>query len=587
MGTQNEKMPSTITAKAAELLGDLSGLGIEQNEATHYQCPAVKQQADTLAEQLRQMEDARISKMLLEQKAPVLPEDVYYVSQAIGEAISGWGVGRYVIDAGTGAGKTTAIIDLLKKNVTSCPRFEVEGRKRILYLCNRKALWEQIVQAVLGDGVKRDFRDLDLINWAMSECLRFEFIDVQTYQKLQKDYQEDPERTLEHIKRCYTYIVCDEAHYFVNDAKFNHKTNVAYQCIEQLVSCKTVIYMSATMDFLIQKWKEEGTLSPENYYRIPRRKSCISEIRFYYRDAERKALLDSIPPGEKAVVFVTSYATLERMRLIYGDTAAYYCSGNNKHGSMDALYDCVRDGKLLKRILFTTTVLYNGVDIKDEKVKHIFIEQWLPMEVIQEIGRKRPLNENDTCKLYLRGKGMRELETRLKEANQNLEPALCYRTGGEAWEKFLEQPDVNNRIGEESVLDYDHRTGEYHINEMKEMLFRYQKSVALEMLQKGYHDAILSMVRGDLGGPVPEYKSEDASAYIAEHLNEPMLKEDLKVALLRVLCIVPAKGRSSKETIGRLLLNRELQKYGVTIESTRATSGKWRFKTVWTLVELE
>ena len=114
---------------------------------------------------------------------------------------------------------------------------------------------------------------------------------------------------------------------------------------------------------------------------------------------------------------------------------------------------------------------------------------------------------------------------------------------------------MNNRIGEESVLDYDHRTGEYHINEMKEMLFRYQKSVALEMLQKGYHDAILSMVRGDLGGPVPEYKSEDASAYIAEHLNEPMLKEDLKVALLCVLCIVPAKGRSSKETIGKLLLN--------------------------------
>lgn len=120
---------------------------------------------------------------------------------------------------------------------------------------------------------------------------------------------------------------------------------------------------------------------------------------------------------KKVIVFVTSYATLEKMKLIYGDTASYYCSGNNMHGSMDALYDCVRDGKLLKRILFTTTVLYNGVDIKDETVKHIFIEQWLPMEVIQEIGRKRPLNENDTCKLYLRSKGMRELETRLKEAN--------------------------------------------------------------------------------------------------------------------------------------------------------------------------
>lgn len=73
--------------------------------------------------------------------------------------------------------------------------------------------------------------------------------------------------------------------------------------------------------------------------------------------------------------------------------------------------------------------------------------------------------------------------------------------------EVLAAPDVNERIGEESTLYYDHRTKEYHINEMKEMFFQYQKSVALKMLQDGYHDAILSMIRGDLGGPVPEYKS--------------------------------------------------------------------------------
>lgn len=38
------------------------------------------------------------------------------------------------------------------------------------------------------------------------------------------------------------------------------------------------------------------------------------------------------------------------------------------------------------------------------------------------------------------------------------------------------------------------------------------------MIQKGYHDAILSMIRDDLGGSIPEYKSDNASAYIAEHL---------------------------------------------------------------------
>lgn len=572
---------------AVKLLGDFPELGLLSSELRPIQPLEMKPQTDELAEQARLMEEARISEMLFKRVVPALLEDVRYVSQAIGEAIQGWGVGRYVIDAGTGAGKTTAIMDLLKKNIASCPRFEVEGRKRILYLCNRKALWEQIVQAILADGVERDFRDTDLIRLAMIECLSFEFVEVQTYQKLQKDYQENPEKTLEHIKNSYTYIVCDEAHFFVNDAKFNHKTNLAYQCIEQLVPCKTVIYMSATMDLLIQKWKEEGTLPPENYYRIPRRKSCVSEIRFYYRDAERKALLDSIPPDEKVIVFVSSRATLEKMKLIYGDAASYYCSDHNKSGAMDTLYDCVRHGKLLKRILFTTTVFYNGVDIKDETVKHIFIEQWLPMEVIQEIGRKRPVSEQDTFKLYLRGKGKRELETRLKEATYNLEPALCYRAGGETWEKFLAAPDVNERIGEESTLYYDHRTKEYHINEMKKMFFQYQKSVALKMLQDGYHDAILSMIRDDLGGPVPEYKSDNVSAYIAERLNEPMLKDELKAALIRVLNIVPAKGRSGQETIGKLLLNRELQKYGVEIITTRETAGKWRFKTVWMLVELK
>ena len=421
----------------------------------------------------------------------------------------------------------------------------------------------------------------------MSECLNFEFVEVQTYQKLQKDYQENPEKTLEHIKRCYTYIVCDEAHYFVNDAKFNHKTNIAYQCIEQLVSSKTVIYMSATMQPLIQKWKEEGSLLPENYFRIPRRRSCVSEIRFYYRDMERKALLDAIPEDEKVIVFVASRAALEKMKQIYGDAAGYYCSGHNKSGAMDDLRDCIRDGKLLKRILFTTTVLYNGIDIKDETVKHIFIEQWMPMEIIQEIGRKRPVNETDTCKLYLRGKGMRELGTLLKEANQELEPVLCYRTGGEVWEKFLAAPGTDVRIGETAALAYNHRTGEYHINEMKEMLFLYQKNTVLEMMQKGYHDAILSMIREDLGGPVPEYKSGDASAYIAEHFRKPMLKEDLRAGLICALGIIPAKGRSSKEMIGKTILNRELQKYEVEIVSMRATAGEWRFKTVWMLVELK
>ena len=66
-------------------------------------------------EMIWSLDDIRREEMLFERALPALPEDIRYVSQAIGDVIQGWGVGRYVIDAGTGAGKTTAIIDLLTK----------------------------------------------------------------------------------------------------------------------------------------------------------------------------------------------------------------------------------------------------------------------------------------------------------------------------------------------------------------------------------------------------------------------------------------------------------------------------------------
>lgn len=575
-----------IIPAAVAIVGDLSGYGVEypcEQLATVPTTPKAQEDTVNFWSFLSEM---CVEEVLFERSMPILPEEAFYISEALGDQMPNWGSGRYVIDAGTGAGKTTAIMNLLGKIVSETPEFEVEGRKRILYLCNRIPLKEQIIEAVFGDDVERDFRDYDRLFWDRLLCRRFSFIEIWTYQKLQKEYQNNPEGTLEFVKRCYTYIVCDEAHYFFNDAKFNHKTDIGYRCVEQLVPEKTVIYMSATMQPLIQKWKEEGSIAPEHYYRIPRRRSCVSEVRFYYRDAEREGILDAIPVDEKIVVFVTSRTSLEKMKQRYGSSASYYCSRNNQGGAMDALEDCIKGKKLLKRILFTTTALYNGVDIKDKTVKHIFIEQWMPIEIVQEIGRKRPEDESDTCKLYLRGRGKRELESRLKEAYKNLEPALYYHMGGEAWEKFLASPDINDRIGEESVLKYNHQAGAYEINEMKEMLFLYQKGIIRQMLSDGYHDALLRMLWDDLGGRIPEYKSDGVSAYIAEHLHERMQKKRMQADLIRLLCIVPAKGRSSREPIGRIILNRELQKYEVKIESGQGTAGEWRNKTFWELVEL-
>ena len=112
------------------LFGNLTDIGLDPCEALpRVPAPMMKPQAAE-QEMIWSLDDIRREEMLFERALPALPEDTRYVSQAIGDVIQSWGVGRYVIDAGTGAGKTTAIIDLLKKNMTSCPRFNVEDAQK-------------------------------------------------------------------------------------------------------------------------------------------------------------------------------------------------------------------------------------------------------------------------------------------------------------------------------------------------------------------------------------------------------------------------------------------------------------------------
>ena len=63
---------------------------------------------------------------------------------------------------------------------------------------------------------------------------------------------------------------------------------------------------------------------------------------------------------------------------------------------------CVKDGRQLKDILFTTKAMGVGIGLKDRGVKHIFIDQWNPLEIAQSLGRKRSLDADDTCTVYFR-----------------------------------------------------------------------------------------------------------------------------------------------------------------------------------------
>lgn len=80
----------------------------------------------------------------------------------------------------------------------------------------------------------------------------------------------------------------------------------------------------------------------------------------------------------------------------------------------DKLDDVLVGNVLQHQVTLTTTTLYNGVDMKDRALKYIVSELWNPLVNAQILGRKRPLDEGDTCAVYLLHYPKERLEGELK-----------------------------------------------------------------------------------------------------------------------------------------------------------------------------
>lgn len=196
---------------------------------------------------------------------------------------------------------------------------------------------------------------------------------------------------------------------------------------------------------------------------------------YFYARHNLVTILKRLPVGEKAIVFVELGDDLAEMETIFGDTAAYYCSPFNERyrKKYSDLSVCVKDGRQLKDILFTTKAMGVGIGLKDRGVKHIFIDQWNPLEIAQSIGRKRSLDADDTCTVYFRdysldwywgtNSGLKKFRSML--LNKYL-PAQAYMAGEEEFDKYLhsDNPEaIQKKIDKSKILEHNVVTG-YHIN---------------------------------------------------------------------------------------------------------------------------
>lgn len=207
---------------------------------------------------------------------------------------------------------------------------------------------------------------------------------------------------VEEILKEYQIIFVDECHYFFKDSFFNKTTSVILDWLLLEHSDKIIIFASATPEVIY------GCIPKEKFrftYEIPCDYSYIKDIYFYNTDEELRNILKTLPPREKAICFgsraLDGAIIANSMR-----GARFVCSPHNKefkkYSDKKTYNQLINNQKFLCKILMTTTVLDNGVNVKDEAVKHIITDLTDDISIIQCIGRKRVLSDNDEVTLYFK-----------------------------------------------------------------------------------------------------------------------------------------------------------------------------------------
>lgn len=410
-----------------------------------------------------------------------------YISDIIGfEDIATWKNGeRILITAGTGTGKSYFVR-------TSLFHFAKKRRKKILWLTNRSILREQ-VRSYLTEEQE-------------------EVITVMNYQAV----QERVTRTgwqLIRLFSAYDYVVYDEAHYPFADAGFNRKTDLILQPLTDNVMRNVIIFITAT--------PQQVLLFQDKYdhsYRIPYKFDHVRNIYFYSRKETFEAILQSIPREEKAIYFANRIKDAVSVSDEYGDEAKFICSVSNeysKHISKKAVEEIREKSKFSGNLLCTTRVLDNGIDIKDEAVRHIIIDISDPVEFIQCIGRKRVVNKTDYVDLYIERKTDFDLNgyiNRLQSPLYLLDE--LERIGKEAFLERYKQEELDSIVHNDIT-----------VNRSKVVMLEYLIGAYQKMLSVGFEKYIM----GILGIPVELISDADEKFHIMSI--EEMMQEHVGVKL--------------------------------------------------------
>lgn len=303
-----------------------------------------------------------------------------YVSDIISIAdIQSWKKNdNILISAGTGQGKSSFVLNKLY-------HYAREQEEKILLLVPRVLIKEQFLREQKNN---------------------IQNITIQTYQWLEN--LEDINSELTH----YDYIVADEAHYFLRDSSFNYNTRKSLMSLFN--SSSRCLYMSATLN-TFESLLRALNQTIDHYYSVTKEYDYIKKAYLFSGSNDKsleyieKQLYSIINNNEKAIVFINNTKDIE---LLYNKFKRNSTVLFNNHYSKNLVNkkiinetevaQILQEQMLPKNILFTTSILEMGVTIKDRQLKHIFTDGYNLENIVQMIGRKRQIDDEDYLNIHVK-----------------------------------------------------------------------------------------------------------------------------------------------------------------------------------------
>lgn len=484
------------------------------------------------------------------------------------EDIKSWMPGdNVVISAGTDTGKS-----YFAKNVLY--DYSKSTNKRILFLVNRL-------------NCKKQFH----VEIEMSE--KDDIIDIITYQKIEHDIL-NYDRHINYSQ--YGYIICDEWHYFIDDAIFNKTTDISYDEIINQTGCVKIL-MSATGNNMEEFLLNDGKKISYKY-ELEKEHNPAEVLEFFSKGEDIEYLISMIiNKNEKAIVFIQSANEAYSLHMKYEQYSLFNCASNNilyKYVNEEKIDRMLETEMFEENILITTACLDTGVNIIDESVKHIIVDMSDISSMFQCLGRKRCVSEDDKVSFYIKDINNYKLAGMIRKTECCIEKAeYLEKNGTQAYVlEYPRQIDESGIIYDISQSNRQKNMASKKANRLMLAKRRNNLSIYKELIKSehGYRDYVaktLGFVNED--GEFTYklfYKNDELQSFLWQCVEEDVVMHKVQDRL-PLIEMIDAKRKGRKQSRKLDELNAELAKrrlpYKIIVKDVRCIEGgeRKRYKSAW------